>query len=199
MTRATRLKESLKGLPFAKKLGLARSGAHFLFSDALGSLPISSVRRALAQKVLGIKLAPTAQLYRWREIRAAANISVGDRTIIGMWSSLDGRKGISIGNNVNVSSEVAIWTLQHDHRDPEFGNVGGPVVVQDFAWLSFRSTILPGVTIGEGAVVAAGSVVTKDVAPYTIVGGVPAKVIGERNRDLTYNWTEARSGAPWFI
>lgn len=193
------LLEIVKASPYAPKLRQAVSGAQFLFSDTLGSVPIRAVRNALAKKMLGVSLPDSAQLYRWREIRAGKNITIGENTIIGLWSSLDGRSGITIGEQVNISSEVAIWTLQHDHRDPEFGNVGGAVVVGDRAWLSFRSTILPGVTIGEGAVVAAGSVVTKDVAPYMIVGGIPAKIIGERNRDLTYDWSAARSGAPWFI
>ncbi|MGY4543245.1 acetyltransferase-like isoleucine patch superfamily enzyme [Arthrobacter sp. UYNi723] len=193
------LKDLVKASPYAPKMRQALSGAQFLFSDTLGSLPIRAVRNALAKKVLGITLADSAQLYRWREIRAGRNISIGDNTVVGLWSSLDGRSGITIGDHVNISSEVAIWTLQHDHRDPEFGNVGAPVVVGDRAWLSFRSTILPGVTIGEGAVVAAGSVVTKDVAPYMIVGGIPAKVIGQRNQELTYDWSAAKSGAPWFI
>lgn len=193
------LVEAVKAVPCPPKLRQALSGAQFLFADTLGSLPIRTIRNVLAKNVLGIRLADSALLYRWREIRAGQNITIGENTIVGLWCCLDGRSGITIGNHVNISSEVAIWTLQHDHRDPEFGNVGAPVVVGDRAWLSFRSTILPGVTIGEGAVVAAGSVVAKDVAPYTIVGGIPAKVIGQRNRDLTYDWSTTRSGARWFI
>lgn len=182
-----------------QKCRQAIAGAAFLFSDSLGSLPIRSVRNALARRLLGLTLADSALLYRWREIRAAKNITIGAGTIVGLWSTLDGRRGITIGHNVNISSEVALWTLQHDHRDPEFRNVGGPITVGDRAWLSFRATILPGVTIGEGAVVAAGSVVTKDVPPYAIVGGVPAKVIGQRNSDLTYDLGDLGSGARWFI
>jgi acetyltransferase-like isoleucine patch superfamily enzyme len=76
--------------------------------------------------------------------------------------------------------------MEHDPQSGTYTTQGGPVVIEDYAWVSCRVVILPGVTIGRGAVVAAGSVVTKDVAPYTIVGGVPAKKIGDRNRDLTY-------------
>jgi maltose O-acetyltransferase len=72
------------------------------------------------------------------------------------------------------------------------------VVVGDHAWLSFRCTVLPGVTIGEGAVVAAGAVVTKDVPRYAIVAGIPARVIGERSpRGLDYDLTLANT--PWFV
>ncbi len=81
---------------------------------------------------------------------------------------------------------VWIWTMEHDPQDPLYRVKGGPVIIEDYVWISCRVVILPGVTIGEGAVVAAGAVVTKDVAPYTIVGGVPAKEIGTRTKDLRY-------------
>lgn len=76
--------------------------------------------------------------------------------------------------------------MQHDPQDPLYQGVGGPVVIEDYAWLSCRTVILPGVTIGKGAVVAAGAVVTKDIEPYSIVGGVPAVEIGVRTKDLQY-------------
>ena len=81
---------------------------------------------------------------------------------------------------------VWIWTMEHDPQDSYYGVKGGAVTIEDYAWISCRVVILPGVTIGKGAVVAAGAVVTKDVAPYTIVGGVPAKKIGTRTKDLRY-------------
>jgi len=76
--------------------------------------------------------------------------------------------------------------MQHDPNDPNFGVISGKVIVEDYAWISSRTTILPGVTIGYGAVIAAGAVVTKSVEAFTIVGGVPAKKIGERNQELNY-------------
>jgi acetyltransferase-like isoleucine patch superfamily enzyme len=93
-----------------------------------------------------------------------------------------------IGQNVNFSAEAAIWTQQHDPQSATFEIYSAPVVVEDRAWISFRSTVLPGTTIGEGAVVAANAVVTKDVPKFTIVGGIPAKVIGSRNHNLTYKF-----------
>jgi len=105
---------------------------------------------------------------------------------VGTDAILDGRGGITLGDNVNLSSQAAIWTMQHVPDDPDFGVVSAPVRVEDRAWISFRATILPGVTIGEGAVIAAGAVVTKDVPPFAMVGGIPAKQIGERSRALRY-------------
>ena len=79
-----------------------------------------------------------------------------------------------------------IWTAQHDYRSRTFAAAGGPVVIEDFVWLGPRAIVLPGVTIGKGAVVAAGAVVTKDVAPYAVVAGVPAVKVRERPHDLDY-------------
>ena len=107
--------------------------------------------------------------------------SVGDHCF------LDYRGSIFIGKNVNISSQVLILTGDHDPQDKYFKSRGRSVIIDDYVWLSTRSMILPGVTIGKGAVVAAGAVVTKDVLPYTIVGGIPARKIGDRNSDLDYN------------
>jgi acetyltransferase-like isoleucine patch superfamily enzyme len=125
-------------------------------------------------------------IYGGCEIRMPQKISVGAYSSIGHRCVLDGRSGLTIGSSVNISTEVMIWTLQHDYNDPKFTLEGGEVKVGDYAWLSARSIILPGVSIGRGAVVAAGAVVTKDVAAHTVVGGIPAKKIGERNPDLDY-------------
>ena len=87
---------------------------------------------------------------------------------------------------------------QHDINDAMFGsnNSGGSVVIENHAWISSRSVILPHNIIGEGAVVAAGAVVTKSVPAYAIVGGVPAKIIGQRSHTLKYEFT-GRHEAFW--
>jgi len=109
-------------------------------------------------------------------------VKIGHNSVIGAYTRLDGRRGITIGNNVDLSSEVNIFTLEHDPESPTFDVKGGPVVIADWAYIGNRVTILPGVTIGEGAVVASGAVVTKDVEPWTMVGGVPAKFIKKRSQ-----------------
>jgi acetyltransferase-like isoleucine patch superfamily enzyme len=178
-------------------LRAAQQGASLQTAFLVGRVPVRSFRHA-AYRSMGMRLAPTACIHRGLEFRAPRNIEVGEGSVVGFDAVLDGREGIKIGCHVNLSSSVAIWTLQHDHRDPQFGSIGGSVVVGDRAWLSFRSVLLPGVSIGEGAVVAAGAVVTRDVDPYAIVAGVPARVIGKRDpRPLTYEFGAAR--APWFV
>jgi acetyltransferase-like isoleucine patch superfamily enzyme len=134
----------------------------------------------------GLSIGEGSIIYMGLETRAPQGVSIGKDTSIGHNCILDGRKGLTIGDHVNLSSEVMIWTLQHDMNDSGFKAVGGAVEIGDYAWVSARAIILPGRKIGKGAVVAAGSVVTKDVEDYAIVGGVPAKKIGERNRDLDY-------------
>ena len=106
--------------------------------------------------------------------------------MVGSCAVLDGRRGITIGSNVNLSSGVWIWTLQHAINDPNFGTEGGPVEIGDRAWVSCRVVILPGVRIGTGAVIAAGAVVTRDIPDFAIAAGVPARVIGHRACDLRY-------------
>ena len=77
-----------------------------------------------------------------------------------------------------------IYTLQHDYKLPGFENAGAPVIVEDYVWLSTRSILLPGIRIGKGAIVAAGSVVTKDVPAFAVVAGIPAKQIGTRPENV---------------
>lgn len=155
----------------------------------LSYVPSHRLRKA-GLRLWGAKIASDALFYHGFWIFAPSNLVIGKSSVIGGRAILDARDGITIGENVNLSTEVAIWTGQHDYQAPNFGYKGAPVRICDRAWLSFRSTILPGVTVGEGAVVAAGAVVTKDVPPYTVVAGIPAKPIGTRNRDLTYNLVE---------
>ena len=115
-------------------------------------------------------------------------VSFGDGNVINFGCLLDGRKfNITTGRNVSMGPEATILTLGHDPQSSGFENRGGDVVIGDRVWIGYRAIIMPGVTVGEGAVVAAGAVVTKDVDAFTIVAGVPAQKIGDRNDQLTYN------------
>ena len=113
-------------------------------------------------------------------------IRIGNNTVINRNTYLDGRCPLFIGSNVNISQQTLIHTLSHDPQNPDFVCIERPVVIFDHVWVGARALIMPGVVIGEGAVIAAGAVVTRSIAPYTIVGGVPARPIGKRNRDLRY-------------
>ena len=105
---------------------------------------------------------------------------------------MDNKSSIAIGNNVSISQEVMVLSADHDPDSPVFKSRDLPVIINDYVFIGTRAMILPGVTIGEGAVIAAGAVVTKDVAPYTIVGGVPAKFIRTRPKGLSYQLSYRR-------
>lgn len=165
-------------------------GYHRWMMIETGHIPSHHIRNFIYRRLYLIDLAPNTAIYYGAEIRAGINLHIAEGTIIGDKAILDARNGIQIGQNVNFSSDVHIWTEQHDHSDPEFrclSDSSYQVKICDRAWIGPSVTILHSVTIGEGAVVAAGSVVTKDVAPFSIVAGIPAKKIGERNRDLRYS------------
>ncbi len=87
---------------------------------------------------------------------------------------------------MNILSYSLLITGSHDPYDRDFRGYNAPIVIHDHAWIATSATILAGVTVGEGAMVAAGAVVNRDVEAFTIVGGVPAKVIGKRPTDLCY-------------
>lgn len=159
--------------------------AEFLLLQYAGVLPSQTVRYWIYRR-FGLQLGPKSVIYGGCEIRAPRGIRIGSGTSVGHRCILDGREGLTIGDNVNLSTEAWIWTLQHDKDSPTFACQGAPVVVEDYAWLGGRTIVLPGVRIGRGAVVASGAVVTKDVEPYTVVGGIPARVIGKRSTDLNY-------------
>jgi acetyltransferase-like isoleucine patch superfamily enzyme len=115
------------------------------------------------------------------------NIQIGNNSIINPYCLLDGRKyKIIIGDNVDIARGSMIYTLEHDPDSDYYEARGGDVTIEDFSWIGSRVIILPGVTIGRGAVVASGAVVTKDVPPMTVVGGIPAKFLKTRNSKLLY-------------
>ena len=117
------------------------------------------------------------------------SVQIGKYTAINRSCVLDGRGGLIIGNNVNISAEVAIYTEGHQINSPGFDHYSKQVIVSDYVWIGTRAMIMPGVTIGKGAVIMPGAVVVKNVAPFSVVGGVPATKIGERTTALEYNLT----------
>ena len=137
-------------------------------------------------KLMGAKIGKS-YLFRLVEVLSPKELEIGDFSTVGWFSLLDSRGGIKIGNNVCVASYVKLITGSHKINSPEFDAIFKPIVIEDYAWICTGATIVQGVRIGEGAVVAAGSVVTHDVKPYTVVGGVPAKEIATRIRDFRYH------------
>lgn len=108
------------------------------------------------------------------------NLSIGDLSSIGNHVWVYALDKIEIGKKCCIGESVRLLTGSHDVRSATFKLVTKPIKIEDCVWVATGATILPGVTIGEGAVVAAGAVVTKDVEPWTIVGGNPAKFLARR-------------------
>ena len=152
-------------------------------------LPAHWLRKAFYRTVFCVEMGPRVVVYQGVIFRAPYRIQIGAGSIIGDHCWLDGREGLSIGENVNLSSEVRIWTGQHQVHADDFAYAGQPVRIEDHAWVSSNVVLLPGVTVGRGAVVAAGAVVTQDVEPLKIVAGVPAKACGTRGSSLRYEFS----------
>jgi len=110
----------------------------------------------------------------------------GDHSVINERCRLDNRGTLRIGSNVSISSEVCILPADHDPQSESFAGRNRAVEIEDYAFIGTRAIILPGCKIGHGAFIAAGSVVTKEIAPFSIVAGNPARTIGQRPQNLNY-------------
>lgn len=158
----------------------------YLHNRWVSNFPVHWLRHAITKLFLG-GCGRQNQILMGLEVRNPRQISLGNNNIINGRVMLDGRKGkLLIGNNVNISTEVQIWTLEHDAHDPNFRDKGADVVIEDYVWIGSRAIILPGVRLGRGAVIAAGSVVRKDVPAMSIVAGMPAKEIGKRKAEPVF-------------
>ncbi|WP_320051494.1 glycosyltransferase [Anaerorudis cellulosivorans] len=159
---------------------------NFVLIPFIMRMPISSLRMFVVKKKFH-KVGSNSFFLRGVNFIAPDNIEIGNNCVINNNVFLDGRGGkVKIGNNVDIARETNIWTLEHDVHDDYHRTVGGDVIIEDYVWIASRVTVLPSVKIGKGAVIACGAVVTKDVPPMTIVGGVPAKPIGIRKSALKY-------------
>lgn len=145
----------------------------------VGYFPSHFVRNLL-YRLAGVKLGRRATLHMGARFYYPRNIRIGEGTIIGDHIFLDGRAKITIGRHTDIASQVMIYNSEHDLSDSTFKATEEPVTIGDYCFIGPRSIIMPGVNIGRGAIVAGGAVVTKDVPEGAIVGGVPAKIIGER-------------------
>ena len=109
---------------------------------------------------------------------------LGSRIDVGEYVVIRASGGVSIGDRVLIAAHAVITSRQHPARLPRFGvTADAPIVIGDDVWIGAGAVVLPGVTLGRGSIVGAGAVVTADVEPFTIVGGVPAKPIGRVPQD----------------
>ena len=154
--------------------------------------PSHSVRKFYF-RLFGMKIGSKSTLHIGCRFFDPAGISIGEGTIIGDRCFLDGRAPLKIGSHVNIASQVMIYNSEHDVNSEDFHATEAPVEIEDYVFVGPRAIILPGVKVGKGAIIAAGAVVTKDVPEFSIVGGVPAKIIGGRtNKAPKYRLGRAR-------
>lgn len=153
----------------------------------INHIPIITLRMFYYRHVLSIKMDETVLIQMGCYLYSSkGDFSIGKNTIINRNTILDRRGGLSIGSNVNISAEVAIYTAGHDPQSPDFNDFLKPVIINHYVWIGTRAMIMPGVVIGQGAVILPGAVVTHNVEPYDIVGGTPARKLGKRNNELKY-------------
>lgn len=202
MTGATNLPasaaRSLSTTAADQPTGLAKIKSHVgaaFHNIFVTGFPFHAVRQGYL-RMFGMKIGPKTGMMRGAKIIRPERISIGSNCIIGFDCFLGGEAGIQIGNNVNIASFGVLLGGYHDVNSPTFEAILHPIVIEDYAWLATRVTVLGGVRIGRGAVIAAGAVVTKDVPPYSIYGGVPAKQIGERNPEACVYELNYQ---PWFF
>lgn len=161
-------------------------GTEYMINDVLPHIPFWKIRKNYL-KLIGVRIGKDSFIMKRCYFMSPWLLHIGNHSHINRECTLDARGGISIGNNVSVSHGVKLITGSHNIQDCNFSVIYDKITIKDYAWLGAGCIILKGITIGKGAVVAAGSVVTKNVEDYTIVGGTPAKKIGIRNKQLTYH------------
>ena len=167
--------------------------AFYIANHCVANLPSFRLRHWYYRYIMHYPIGKDSSLHMGLFV-TGQNIEIGDNVVINRRVYLDGRIGIKIKNNVSISPEVYIVSMEHDPNDPLFATRGGEVVIDDHVWIGARAMILPGIHIGEGAVVSACAVVTHDIEPYQIVAGVPAGPIGKRSRQIDYRCVYF----PWF-
>lgn len=166
---------------------LMRELCMYLCNNIIAYIPCWHVRKLFYKKVLRFVVGENTVINMRTYILGPGRFSVGANTHINQGCLIDTRcEGVRIGNSVSISHRVMILTGSHDIMSRNFPGRFIPVEICDHVWIGAGAIILQGVKIGEGAVVAAGAVVTKSVAPYSVVGGVPVRIIGSRSHELSY-------------
>ena len=129
--------------------------------------------------IWGIKIGRHSSIHRFCRFFHIGKFEVGKNSTINFGCYIDNRRGVKIGDNVGIAHNTKIYTLGHNIDSPYFETKGAPVVIENDVFIFSNVLIMPGVTIHRGAVVLSGSVVTKDVREYSVVGGSSSK----RNKD----------------
>jgi putative colanic acid biosynthesis acetyltransferase WcaF len=138
--------------------------------------------RSFLLRCFGARLGTRCHIYASAKIWAPWNLECGPLACISNDAEIYNPVTVVLGEGVVVSQGAFLCAASHDYKDPTFPVIHGPIVLGKRAWVAARAIVLMGVTIGEGSVIGAGSVVTRDVPPYTLCAGNPARVVRKISR-----------------
>lgn len=136
--------------------------------------------RSFLLRLFGATIGRNTHIYHSAVIYMPWNLTIGDDSSIGEWALVYNLGPITIGSKTTISQRVHLCAGTHDYTDPALPLLKPPIEIRDQAWICADAFISPGVTVGEGAIVGARAVVTKDVGPWAIVAGNPARFIKVR-------------------
>jgi acetyltransferase-like isoleucine patch superfamily enzyme len=164
----------------------------YVCNHIAANIPSHTVRLAFYRQIMGFELAEGVAIHLGARFDCTRGLKINENSVINENCRLDCRGGLTIGRNVSISAETIILTADHDPNTDDFRGRLRPVIIEDYVFIGTRATVLPGVTLHRGAVVAAGAVVTRSVEALNIVGGTPARSLGTRNPKLSYKSKHSR-------
>lgn len=160
--------------------------ANFLWNDIVTHIPVRFIRKTFL-RMFNRRISRSAVVLMHARILNFWNIDIGDRSVINQYAVLDCRRyKIRIHHDADIGPYTRVWTLGHAPDSPTHETTGGEVVISHHVWIASGVTILPAVTIGEGAVIGSASLVSKNIPPLEVWAGNPARFIRKRVNDLAY-------------
>ena len=169
---------------------LLRSLALFGANRVIGQLPGHSMRLFYYRAALGWDIGNRSSIHHGLKIFGGrGRVKIGNRSTLQMDCLIvgAGMDDLVIGDDVAVAYRATLVMGSHDIFSPSFSGITGPITIENHVFVGSGATILLGVTLGEGSVITAGSVVTKSIPPFSIARGNPAQVVGRRPKDLSYS------------
>ncbi|HVT16747.1 MAG TPA: acyltransferase [Thermoanaerobaculia bacterium] len=169
---------------------LARNLLLFGANRVIGQLPGHALRLAYYRRALGWRIGERTSIHHGLKIFGGrGRVTLGNRSTFQMDCLIvgAGMDDLVVGDNVAIAYRVNLLLGSHDIFSPTFNGITGPIMIEDRVFVGTGATILLGVTLGEGTVVTAGSVVSKSTPPFSIVRGNPASVVGRRPRNLDFS------------
>ncbi|GAC1627552.1 MAG: hypothetical protein NVS4B5_18950 [Vulcanimicrobiaceae bacterium] len=162
----------------------------YVYNAIVSHIPVYRIRDTYRRRFLQHDIARSATILMAVFFDSASGVTVGERSVINTACRLDGRGGLKIGHDVSIANDTVILTADHDVEHAGFDYRTASTTIEDHVSIGTRALLLPGVTVGRGAVVAAGALVVKDVPALAVVAGVPARVIKMRPQEALDYWLD---------